>query len=111
MSKQALTITERAAIEIKKLLAKQEENACAIRVCVISGGCSGYKYFLEYATSKNKYDEIIKDRDITIFIDPKALMYVLGSKMDFVDETFKSGFIFINPNEKSKCGCGKSFSV
>ncbi len=109
--KQAITITDKAADQIRKLIAQRQMPSFGIRIGVRSGGCSGFKYVLDYADSKNQYDEVIQHDDIVILIDPKALMYVIGTEMDYTEEQFKSGFVFINPNEKGKCGCGSSFSV
>ena len=109
--KQVMQLTDNAAEQVKALLAERGKPSMGIRVGVKSGGCSGLKYFVEYADEKNPFDEIIQDKGVTILIDPKALMYLLGTQMDFVSEQFKSGFTFTNPNEKGKCGCGSSFNV
>jgi iron-sulfur cluster assembly protein len=106
-----ITISDNAAEQIKKLLAKRELPAAGIRVKVKSGGCSGLSYVIEYADSKQDHDEIITDKGVTVFIDPKAVLFLMGSEMDFMEEQFKSGFKFTNPNEKGNCGCGKSFHV
>ena len=106
-----MQLTDNAAEQVKVLLAERGKPSMGIRVGVKSGGCSGLKYFVEYADEKNPFDEIIQDKGVTILIDPKALMYLLGTQMDFVSEQFKSGFTFTNPNEKGKCGCGSSFNV
>lgn len=112
MSKnQVMQLTDNAAKQVKALLADRGKSSIGVRVGVKSGGCSGLKYFVEYADEKNPFDEIIQDKGVTILIDPKALMYLLGTQMDFVSEQFKSGFTFTNPNEKGKCGCGSSFNV
>ena len=112
MSKnQVMQLTDNAAQQVKNLLAERGKPSIGVRVGVKSGGCSGLKYFVEYADAKNPFDEIIQDKGVTILIDPKALMYLLGTQMDFVSEQFKSGFTFTNPNEKGKCGCGSSFNV
>jgi iron-sulfur cluster assembly protein len=109
--KQIMVLTDSAVSQIKNLLKKRGKPSVGIRIGVKSGGCSGLKYFVEYADEKGKYDEVVQDQDITILIDPKALMYLLGTQMDYVSEQFKSGFTFSNPNEKGKCGCGSSFNV
>ena len=109
--KQVMQLTDNAAEQVKVLLAERGKPSMGIRVGVKSGGCSGLKYFVEYADEKNPFDEIIQDKGVTVLIDPKALMYLLGTQMDFVSEQFKSGFTFSNPNEKGKCGCGSSFNV
>lgn len=110
-NKQIMSLTEGAITEVKKLLDSRGRPSIGIRIGVKSGGCSGLKYFVEYADTKNPFDEIVESDDVKVLIDPKALMYLLGTEMDFVVEEFKSGFTFTNPNEKGKCGCGSSFNV
>ena len=111
MQKQILTISDRAVLQIKSLIAQKNNEPIGIRVKVKSGGCAGFKYVIEYVDKQNPYEEIVYEKDIKLFIDPKAIMYLIGSEMDYVSEKFKSGFIFSNPNEKESCGCGKSFNV
>ena len=111
MKKQLITITERAAQQVQSLLDKRDQESVGIKVGIRSGGCSGLSYFVEYADIINQFDEVVKDHNVTILIDPKAVMYLIGAEMDFVEEEFKSGFTFTNPNEKARCGCGKSFNV
>ncbi|GAB4163534.1 MAG: iron-sulfur cluster assembly accessory protein [Rickettsiaceae bacterium] len=106
-----MSITDNAANQVRALLAQRGKDSLGIRIGVKSGGCSGLKYFVEYADEKRQFDEVLNDKGVTILIDPKALMYLLGTEMDYVEQQFKSGFTFINPNEKGKCGCGSSFSV
>lgn len=106
-----MSLTDKAAAQIKILLAQRGKESFGIRIGVKSGGCSGFKYFIEYADEKKQFDEILQDKGVTILIDPKALLYLLGTNMDYIEEQFKSGFTFTNPNEKAKCGCGSSFSV
>ena len=106
-----LTITEAAATRIKFLLEQRQKPSLGIRIGIKQGGCSGLSYEIEYADEQGKYDEVIEDRGVKIFIEPKAIMYLLGSVMDYRDEKIKSGFIFTNPNEKGQCGCGASFHV
>ncbi len=76
-----------------------------------SRGCSGLSYTLEYADEKGKFDEIVEDKGVTVLIDPKAVMFILGTEMDFVEDKLQNGFTFSNPNEKGRCGCGESFHV
>jgi iron-sulfur cluster assembly protein len=111
MSKQIITISQNAAERIKALMKMRGSESFGIRVGVKSGGCSGLSYVIEYADSPRPFEEVVEDKGVRILIDPKAIMYVIGSEMDFTEDTFKSGFIFTNPNEKAKCGCGKSFNV
>ena len=108
---QAMTVTEAAASRIQALLQKRGKPSLGIRVGVRSRGCSGLTYTLEYADEKGKFDEIVEDKGVTILIDPKATMFILGTEMDFVEDKLQSGFTFRNPNEKGRCGCGESFHV
>ena len=109
--RQAMMVTDAAALRIKALLAKRGKPSVGIRIGVRARGCSGLSYTLEYADEKGKFDEIVEDKGVTILIDPKATMFILGTEMDFVDEKLQSGFTFRNPNEKGRCGCGESFHV
>jgi iron-sulfur cluster assembly protein len=109
--KQAMTVTDAAAERIRGLLAKRGKPSAGIRVGVRSRGCSGLTYTLEYADEKGKFDEVVVHNGVTILIDPKATMFIIGSEMDFVEDKLQSGFTFRNPNEKGRCGCGESFHV
>jgi iron-sulfur cluster assembly protein len=109
--RQAMTVTEAAAERIQALLAKRGKPSVGIRVGVRSRGCSGLTYTLEYADEKGKFDEVVQDKGVTILIDPKATMFIIGTEMDFVEDKLQSGFTFRNPNEKGRCGCGESFHV
>lgn len=114
-----ISITEKAKYHIKELLDQKEKDYLGIRVGISTKGCSGLSYDIEYVNQINKYDEVVNlevsnnedSGSLKVFIDPKAVMYLIGSEMDFVEEKFKSGFVFVNPNEKGRCGCGKSFKV
>jgi iron-sulfur cluster assembly protein len=109
--RQAMTVTEAAADRIRALLAQRGKPAVGIRVGVRSRGCSGLTYTLEYADEKAKLDEIVQDKGVTVLIDPKASMFIIGTEMDYVEDKLQSGFTFRNPNEKGRCGCGESFHV
>ena len=110
-TKTIMSLTDNAVQQVQELLEQRGKPSLGIRIGVKSGGCSGLKYFVEYADTKNPFDEVLQTQNVTLLIDPKALMYLLGTEMDFVVEEFKSGFTFTNPNEKGKCGCGSSFNV
>jgi iron-sulfur cluster assembly protein len=109
--RQAMTLTDAAADRIRALLAKRGRPAVGIRVGVRSRGCSGLTYTLEYADEKGKLDELVQDKGVTVLIDPKASMFIIGTEMDYVEDKLQSGFTFRNPNEKGRCGCGESFHV
>ena len=106
-----LSVTEAAAEQVRRLLDKRADPAAGVRVGVRTAGCSGLSYTLEYAEERSEFDEVVEDRGVTIFIDPKAVLFLIGSEMDFVEDSLSSGFVFNNPNEKGKCGCGESFHV
>lgn len=109
--KAPITITDAAAARVQALLASRGKPSAGIRVGVKKGGCSGLSYTIEYADDVQKFEEVVSDKGVTVIIDPKAIMYLLGTEMDFVEEKMKSGFVFTNPNEKGRCGCGESFHV
>ena len=108
---QALTITDAAAQRVKDLIAKANEPVLGLRIGVKKQGCSGLSYVVEYAKDKKKFEDVIQDKGVAIFIDPAATMFLLGSEMDYVEDKFHTGFTFKNPNEKGRCGCGESFTV
>ncbi|MGE5506170.1 MAG: HesB/IscA family protein [Actinomycetota bacterium] len=109
--KAPMTITAAAAERVKALLAKRGKPSAGIRIGVRSKGCSGLSYTLEYADERSPFDEVVEAEGVTVLIDPKATMFILGTEMDFVEDKLQSGFVFRNPNEKGRCGCGESFHV
>lgn len=108
---QVLTVTERALSQIQTLLKSRGKPCLGIRIGVKTRGCSGNAYTLEFADQLNPLDEVVTLGDIKVIVDPKAILFLVGSEMDFVEENFQSGFTFKNPNEKGRCGCGESFHV
>ena len=92
-------------------MSKAENTAIGVRVGVKSGGCAGMSYMMEYAKEAKKNEEIIEDKGVKVFIDPNAVMYLLGTEMDYKKDKFSSQFVFKNPNETERCGCGESFKV
>ena len=107
-----ITVTDNAAFQIKKIIKEANEDVLGVVVGVDKTGCSGYAYKLDYAknTDPSKYEVIEKD-GIKIFIEPKATMFLIGSEMDYMNDKLSPRFVFNNPNEKSSCGCGESFSI
>jgi len=111
MNKQVITLSERAASRVKEIMAQATEPIIGLRVGVTSGGCAGMSYVMEYAKKVNPNDEIIEDKGVKVLIDPKAIMYLLGTEMDYKKEELSSTFVFKNPNETERCGCGESFKT
>lgn len=106
-----ISITDKALNHLKHLIALSKGKYSAIRVSVKQGGCSGYSYSIEYAKTISQLDEVIELNGFKVLVDKKATMFLLGCEMDYINDTFESGFIFKNPKEKSRCGCGKSFGI
>ena len=111
MSKQAITLSDRAAERVKEIIAQSKQPIVGVRVGVSSGGCAGMSYVMEYAKKINPNDEIVEDKGVKVLIDPKAIMYLLGTEMDYKKEELSSTFVFKNPNETERCGCGESFKI
>ena len=109
--KQVITLSDNAANRIKEIMSKAEKDSVGLRVGVKSGGCAGMSYIMEYTKEVKPNDEIIEDKGVKLFVDPGAIMYLLGTEMDYKKEQFSSSFIFKNPNETERCGCGESFKV
>jgi iron-sulfur cluster assembly protein len=111
MTKQIISLSENAAKRIKEIMSVAEKNSVGVRVGVKSGGCAGMSYVMEYAKEVNPNDELIEEKGVKLYIDPAATMYLLGTEMDYKKEEFSSTFVFNNPNETERCGCGESFKV
>jgi len=109
---QILSITERATKEIKKIIEKAPINTDGVVVGIDRSGCSGYSYKLDFAKiSEVENFDVIKKNGIKVYIDPKATIFLLGSEMDYSSDKLSSRFVFNNPNEKTRCGCGESFNI
>ena len=111
MSEQVIKLSDNAANRIKEIMSKADNNAIGVRVGVKSGGCAGMSYMMEYAQEAKKNEEVIEDKGVKVFIDANAVMYLLGTEMDYKKDKFSSQFVFKNPNETERCGCGESFKV
>jgi iron-sulfur cluster assembly protein len=106
-----MRLTDAAADRIKAVMAKAERPIAAIRVGVKNGGCAGMSYFMEYADAIGKLDEVVEDRGVKILIDPKAVLFLLGTEMDYKVDKLSAQFTFNNPNQTSACGCGESVQI
>ena len=111
MSKQIISLSNNAASRIKEIMSNAEKDTIGVRIGVKSGGCAGMSYVMEYTSEVNPNDEIIEDKGVKVFIDSGAIMYLLGTEMDYKKEDFSSTFVFKNPNETERCGCGESFKI
>ena len=111
MTKQIISLSENAANRIKEIISTSKQESIGVRVGVKSGGCAGMSYVMEYASEINPNDELIEEKGVKVFIDPAATMYLLGTVMDYKKEKFSSSFVFNNPNETERCGCGESFKI
>ena len=111
MSEQVIKLSDNAANRIKEIMSKAESSAIGVRVGVKSGGCAGMSFIMEYAKEAKKNEEVIEDKGVKVFIDSNAIMYLLGTEMDYKTDKFSSQFVFKNPNETERCGCGESFKV
>ena len=111
MSERVIRLSDNAAERIKQIMSKADDKTIGVRVGVKSGGCAGMSYSMEYAKDKKANDEVIEDKGVKVFIDPSAIIYLLGTEMDYKKEKFSSQFVFKNPNETERCGCGESFKI
>ena len=111
MNEQVIKLSDNAAIKIKQIMSQAQTPVIGVRVGVKSGGCAGMTYVMEYAKEIKPNEEMIEEKGVKVFIDPEAIMYLLGTEMDYKQEKFSSQFIFKNPNETERCGCGESFKT
>lgn len=110
-SRELFKLTDAAADRVKHLIHQQEKDEAVLRISVKTQGCSGLAYSMEYTDTPLPMDEMVEDKGVRICVDPLATMYLAGTEMDYVEDKLSSGFVFNNPNEKGRCGCGESFHV
>ena len=106
-----VSLTDAAAVRIKDIMAKAEQPIAGVRVGVKNGGCAGMEYTLAYAEAVDPRDEVVEDRGVKLLIDPKAVLFLLGTEMDYKVDKLSSGFVFNNPNQTSACGCGELVAI
>ena len=111
MSEKIIKLSDKAVNRIKEIMSQAQNSTIGVRVGVKSGGCAGMSYVMEYAQEVKPNEEVIEDKGVKVLIDPKVIMYLLGTEMDYKKEKFSSQFVFKNPNETERCGCGESFKV
>ena len=108
---QVMTLTDAAAGRVKELVENSDKNAIGLRVGIKKGGCAGMEYTMDMVEEAKPGDDVIEDKGVKLFVDPSAVLFLLGTQMDFETTKFRSGFVFKNPNEVSACGCGESVSL
>ena len=108
---QAMRLTEAAAERIRDLVAASGNEHAGLRVGVTKGGCAGMEYTMEYAESRSALDEAVEDKGVTILVDPRAVLFLLGTEMDYVTDKLSARFVFNNPNQTDACGCGESVTI
>lgn len=106
-----VTLTESAAARVKEIMAKAEQDYIGLRVGVKNGGCAGQEYVLEYATEQQPLHEVVEDQGVKILVEPKAVLFLVGSVIDYETSKLSSKFVFRNPNETDACGCGESVTI
>jgi iron-sulfur cluster assembly protein len=106
-----MTLTDAAAGRVRDIMDKAGRPVVGLRIGVKNGGCAGMEYTMEWADRQEKLDEVVEDKGVRLFIDPKAVLFLLGTEMDYRVEKLKSGFVFNNPNQTSACGCGESVQL
>ena len=111
MTNPIIKLSDNAANKIKDIMSEAQKDSIGVRIGVKAGGCAGMSYIMEYAKNLNPNDEVIEDKGVRVFIDAGAVMYLLGTEMDYKKEEFSSSFVFKNPNETERCGCGESFKI
>ncbi|MEM9633131.1 MAG: Fe-S cluster assembly scaffold SufA [Pseudomonadota bacterium] len=108
---QVMTLTDAAAERVRELVENSDKGAIGLRVGIKKGGCAGMEYTMDMVEESQPGDDVVEDKGAKLFIDPSAVLFLLGTEMDFEVTKFRSGFVFKNPNEVSACGCGESVSL
>ena len=111
MSEKVIKLSDKAVNRIKEIMSQAQNSAIGVRIGVKSGGCAGMSYVMEYAKEVKPNEEVIEDKGVKVFVDSAAIMYLLGTEMDYKKEELSSSFVFNNPNETERCGCGESFKI
>lgn len=106
-----IRLSEAAATRLREIMESAEGRYAGVRVGVTNGGCAGMSYTMDYAEAAGPLDEVVEDQGVRIFIDPKAILFLLGTEMDFVRDKLAARFVFNNPNQTAACGCGESVSI
>ena len=110
-TKPVVTLTDKAALHVRRLMDKADSDIIGIRIGVKTAGCSGMQYDVQFAAEQKPFEDKVEQKGVTVFIDPTAVMFLIGSEMDWHEDKFSARFVFNNPNEIARCGCGESFSV
>ena len=108
---QIMSLTDAAAARVREILSKADKPIAGLRIGVKNGGCAGMEYTMEWAEDQKPFDEVVEDKGVKVLIDAKAMMFLLGTEMDYQQTVLKSGFVFNNPNQVSACGCGESVQL
>jgi iron-sulfur cluster assembly protein len=108
---QVMKLTDAAADRVREIMAKADKPVVGLRIGVKNGGCAGMEYTMEWAEEQKPFDEVVEDKGVKVLIDAKAMMFLLGTEMDYQSSSLKSGFVFNNPNQVSACGCGESVQL
>ncbi len=108
---QVMSLTDAAAERVRSAIARSDKPVAGLRIGVKKGGCAGMEYTIEYAETASPLDEVVEDKGVRVLIDPKAVLYLLGTEMDVKTDKFSSTFVFNNPNQTSACGCGESVAI
>ena len=108
---QVVSLTEAAATRVREIMDKAEQTYAGLRVGVKNGGCAGSEYVLEYAEAASPLDEVVEDKGVKILIEPKAVLFLIGTEVDYQTTKLVSKFVFKNPNETDACGCGESVTI